>query len=96
MKAIGARNRSILFIFVFESGFLGLMGGVIGVLLGYFVASTGGAIAANAGYQMLKPIFPLYLTVGCLVFSFAIGAVSGVLPAIQASKQKPVDALRYE
>jgi len=96
MKAIGARNNNIFRIFFFESGFLGMVGGAIGIGLGYTVASIGGAIAAGAGYSMLQPIFPWYLSLGCLVFSFTVGAVSGLLPAIQASKQKPVDALRYE
>ncbi len=96
MKAIGARNRYILMLFFIESGTLGLIGGGIGILLGYGLAKMGGAIAASAGYSLLKPYFPWWLTVGCLVFSFLIGAASGFFPARQASKLKPVDALRYE
>jgi putative ABC transport system permease protein len=96
MKAIGARNSYILLIFFIESGVLGLLGGILGVLLGYGIATAGGGIAAGAGYAMLKPYFPTWLTAGCLVFSFLIGALSGFFPAYQASKQKPVDALRYE
>lgn len=96
MKAIGAKNRDIIFIFVFESGLLGLIGGAIGIGLGYLISSTGGKYAALAGYSALYPIFPMSLIIGCLLFSGFIGAVSGVLPAIQASKLKPVDALRYE
>jgi putative ABC transport system permease protein len=96
MKAIGARNSNIFFIFFFESGFLGMVGGLFGILLGYIVASTGGAIAAGAGYSLLKPIFPWYLSVGCVLFSFLLGAGSGLIPAYQASKQNPVDSLRYE
>jgi len=96
MKAVGARNENILFIFVFESGMLGMLGGIIGVLLGYVVASIGGAVAAGAGYSLLQPAFPWYLIVGCILFSLMVGAGSGFLPAIRASKQKPVDSLRYE
>lgn len=96
LKAIGAKNKSILFIFMFESGFLGLLGGTIGVLFGYAIAKMGGFIAAGAGYALLKPYFPLWLTIGCLLFAFIVGALSGLSPSIQASKQKPVDALRYE
>lgn len=96
MKAVGARNNIILFIFVAEAGTLGLVGGLFGVILGYLIASAGGAIAANAGLSLLKPIFPIWLTAGSLLFSFVIGAVSGYFPARQASKLKPVDALRYE
>ncbi|MFH1642908.1 MAG: ABC transporter permease [Nanoarchaeota archaeon] len=96
MKAIGARNKVILFIFVFESGFLGFVGGIVGIFVGWLFASTGGKIAASAGYSLLQPAFPWYLTAGCLLFATAIGAGSGFLPAIQASRLKPVEALRYE
>ncbi len=96
MKAVGARNENILFIFVFESGVLGMLGGIIGVVLGYIVASIGGAVAAGAGYSLLQPAFPWYLIAGCILFSFVVGTSSGFLPAVRASKQKPVDSLRYE
>jgi putative ABC transport system permease protein len=96
MKAIGARNSYILLIFFVESGVLGLLGGASGVLVGYALAKIGGSILSQVGYSGLQPYFPWWLTTGCLVFSFAIGAGSGFLPALQASKQKPVDALRYE
>lgn len=96
MKAIGAKNKDIIFIFVFESGLLGLIGGALGIGLGYLISTTGGKYAALAGYSALYPVFPLSLIIGCLIFSCFIGAVSGILPAIQASKLKPVDALRYE
>jgi putative ABC transport system permease protein len=96
MKAIGAKNSDILLVFIFESGFLGMVGGIIGVILGYVIAKLGGAIAAASGYSLLQPYFPWYLAAGCIIFAFLAGAVSGVLPAVQASKLKPVDALRYE
>jgi putative ABC transport system permease protein len=96
MKAIGSRNQQILNVFVIESGVLGLTGGVLGVLLGYGISKMGQAIAAASGLTFLKPYFPLWLTIGCLMFAFFVGAGAGLFPAIQASKQKPVDALRYE
>jgi len=45
---------------------------------------------------LLQASFPLYLIFGALAFSFLIGSLSGVFPAMQASKLKPADALRYE
>jgi len=96
MKAIGSRNRQILNVFVIESGILGLLGGVLGVLFGYGIAKMGQAVARAYGLTFLKPYFPLWLTIGSLLFAFLVGAVSGTLPAIRASKQRPVDALRYE
>ena len=96
MKSIGARNSTILWMFFFESGILGLSGGSIGLLLGYGLAKIGGNILAAVGYSFLKPAFPWWLVIGSLAFSFLVGALSGFLPARAASKLKPVDALRYE
>lgn len=96
MKSIGAKNSNILFIFIFESGFLGAVGGTIGVGVGYLIASAGGAFAAASGYSFLYPIFPWYLTAGCIAFAFFVGTIAGILPAMQAANLKPVDALRYE
>jgi len=96
MKAIGARNSNIRTIFIFESGLLGIVGGILGELLGYGISSAGGYVAKMAGFSSLQPYFSPYLIVGCLIFSFLVGAFSGLFPAIQASKLKPVDALRYE
>ena len=96
MKSIGARNSTILFIFFIESGAIGLIGGAIGILLGYGLAKLGGFFAASAGFAILKPAFPRWLIFGLLLFSFIVGAASGFFPARAASKLKPVDALRYE
>jgi len=97
MKAIGARNRDILGIFLIESGFLGAAGGVIGIIIGFCI-SKGVEIGVNArfGANTLVAAFPWYVVVGALLFSFIVGAISGVLPARRASRLKPVDALRYE
>ena len=96
MKAVGARNSDILFIFIFEAGLIGTIGGVLGVVFGFVIASAGGAIAAASGFSALQPAFPLFLIFGCIIFAFLVGALSGIFPARQAANLKPVDALRYE
>jgi putative ABC transport system permease protein len=96
MKAIGARNSFILKLFFLESGILGLIGGSIGILIGYGLAKLGGSILTSVGYSVFQPYFPLWLTISLLIFSFLVGAASGYFPARAASKLKPVDALRYE
>jgi len=95
MKAIGARNSDILAIFLIESGILGLIGGVIGIALGYGIGKTAEFIAVSSGVTILKVSYSLELIVGALIFSFLIGAASGTFPAIEASRKNPVDSLRY-
>ena len=95
MKAVGARNSNILSLFLIESGFLGLVGGIIGALFGLsfaFLAAFGVASAfpgINFGVEISYS-----LLFGAIGFSFVVGTISGILPAIQASQLKPVDALR--
>ncbi len=97
MKAVGARNSDVLKVFLIESGLLGLVGGLIGIVLGIIM---GKAIEYIAIYQLhttlLQSPIPPLLVIGCLLFAFVIGAVSGTFPAWQASRIKPVQALRYE
>jgi putative ABC transport system permease protein len=97
MKSIGAKNSDIMILFLIESGILGLVGGGIGVIVGMGIAKSIELIATFAlQTTLLQAYFPWYLIVGSLMFSFIVGALSGVVPAYQASKLKPVDALRYE
>jgi len=95
MKALGARNKNILLLFLIESGFLGLLGGIIGVSLGYGIAKTVEYVAFQYYESVLiQAQFSPVLLIGMLLFAFSIGAVSGMFPARQAAKLKPVDALR--
>jgi putative ABC transport system permease protein len=94
MKSIGARNSNIMFIFLIESGLLGLIGGIIGVLLGISLSKSVEVAAFQFGIESLKAYTGLPLLAGAALFAFLIGSVSGVLPALQASKLNPVDALR--
>jgi putative ABC transport system permease protein len=97
MKAIGAKNHDIMMIFLMNSALVGMVGGVIGLVIG-FIASTmvtlpmmGGRMMNGAG-SVVSPqllLFALSIAVG-------IGVLAGAIPAYRASKLKPVDALRYE
>ncbi len=96
MKAIGARNSDVLILFLMESGMLGLVGGVFGVLLGTGIAKLVGFFAKQAGFGLLAIKIQIGLLAFGLFFAIIVGMVSGIVPAWQASKLKPVDALRYE
>lgn len=94
MKAIGARNEHIFLQFFFESGMLGFVGGLVGVVLGTII-SVIGIIGINSfvGAE-LTPTVDLILIGSALLGSFIIGAVAGIVPAMSAAKQNPVEALR--
>jgi putative ABC transport system permease protein len=97
MKAIGARNRDITQLFILESGLLGAAGGIMGILIGIGFSKGVVWIIKNVLlFEFIDVFFPWYLILAVLAFSFTIGTVSGVLPAIQAARQQPVEALRYE
>lgn len=93
MKAIGAKNRDILMIFLFNSAMVGLVGGILGVLLGSIVSS---GLQAMMGSDMTPHGVGILLMFEGLSLAVLIGVISGVVPAYRASKLKPVDALRYE
>jgi len=94
MKSIGATNNNILLLFLIESGVLGLAGGLVGIILGFLISKTGEFVAVKLGAEFFRSSFSLFLIIGSLMFSFLIGAVSGLLPARQASKMQPVEAFR--
>ena len=95
MKAVGAMNSDILNIFLVESGLIGFVGGIFGVIIGSLMAFIIGQISKSAGFLLIIKIEPLVIVFG-LLFAFVVGIISGILPAYQASRLKPVDALRYE
>lgn len=96
MKAIGASNKSILFMFLIESAVIGAVGGAIGVLLGYGISYFMTFIAKQAGFGMILIIPRLKTIAFGILFSSAIGVASGLLPAYFASRTVPVESLRYE
>ncbi len=97
MKAIGARNSHVLLLFLLESGLLGLVGGLIGVGIGIGLAKGAEYIAGvYIGTPLLKASMNPIIMIGALAFSFIIGTLSGILPAMQAANLKPAEALRFE
>jgi len=98
MKAIGAQNKDILLIFLFNSGLLGLIGGIGGIILGVIGAGYIGGLAGGSigRISFSSTYFSPTLIIGAFLISIVVGMVAGAIPAYRASKLKPVDALRYE
>jgi putative ABC transport system permease protein len=101
-KALGARKRHILFQFLAEALTITFIGGVLGVILAYAVALSVGrltlysAFAKNADAGDIRLIIaPSTLMAATLILG-AVGLISGMVPAIRASRLDPIEALRYE
>jgi putative ABC transport system permease protein len=94
MKAIGAKNSQIFYQFLIESGLLGMIGGIFGVLFGTLTSFFGTKAIGNYIGSSINVGINWTLIVLVLIGSFIIGAVSGISPAMKAAKQNPVEALR--
>jgi len=101
LKAVGATGGMVAWIFTFEAGLIGFLGGLAGVGVGSGIAEVVNRIAssqlADQNFDIEKIIsFPLWLILGTLAFSFVLGVTAGLYPAIRASRLNPIDALRAE
>lgn len=101
MKAIGASDGDVKKLFFAEAGAMGILGGIVGVALGWAIGQV-----INVGTnvylkrQSLPPehfwAVPLWLVGGAILFAFVVSLVSGLYPAGRAARLDPVQALRYE
>jgi putative ABC transport system permease protein len=96
MKSIGARNSTIFSLFFIESGLIGSIGGILGAIIGISVAMGLAFIGRAAlGSDLIRAEISVWLVTGSVLGSFLLGSLFGVIPAINASKLNPVDALRH-
>jgi putative ABC transport system permease protein len=93
MKSIGAKNVDILLLFLVESGIIGLVGGLLGIACGVFISSMVSLIAKQAGFGLLLIKINMPLMAFSLGFAFFMGTISGLVPAVRASRLRPAEAL---
>ena len=96
MKAIGAKNRNILSLFLLEAGVISVIGGVCGCIVGVIGAhAITFGIQAAFDVEIAAIVKPAVLLGGVAVAMF-VGILSGLYPARKASKMSPVEAVKYE
>jgi putative ABC transport system permease protein len=101
-KALGARRRDILFQFLAEAMVITAVGGVLGIMLSYAVSVAVGkltfysAIASHADAGDIRLIVSPMILLTATVILAVVGVVSGMVPAMRASRLDPIEALRYE
>ena len=96
-KALGAKERTILSLFVVEAGTTSALGGIIGIGLGYIVSTIVTKVLAVIMTDMPITVTP---TAGSIAVAFGIsvgiGVLFGYLPAKRAARLNPIEALRYD
>ena len=104
MKAVGAKDRHILAMFLSEGALIGLVGGWLGVLFGWLVSFPGDSYALRLIREqeptMPQPEtvfrYPIWLVLGTPAFAIVLTTLAGLLPARRAARVEPVVALRAE
>jgi putative ABC transport system permease protein len=101
LKALGARSRDVLLLFVSEAAVIGLAGGLIGILVAIGLARLGNSVVdrltqgvAAGGLDVFRT--DVSVVVVALALAVLLSTVSGLFPAVRAARQDPVRALRYE
>lgn len=105
MKVLGCDMKDIRNMFLFESGMIGLLGGIVGLMLSYGLSSVINLLAGNGGGTLAAftgggtgsiSYIPFWLAAFAIVFAVCVGSVAGYVPSVRAMKLSPLAAIRNE
>ncbi len=95
LRAVGGRRKDVTTLFIFESGMIGAMAGLIAVIFSLFISIVANLIMNSSIGSNLINLNPLTYII-CFIVSIVIGVGSGLIPSLQAANLDPVEALRSE
>ncbi len=93
-KATGAKMKDVLFEYLTEAGFIGLLGGLVGLVLGALFVYLVNLNTQTSGERLF--LLTPRLAIGSVIFAIVLGVISGIYPAVHAAKVNIVKALREE
>lgn len=94
MKVIGCDMRDIRTLFLMEAGFIGLIGGILGLLFSYLISLVINRVVAGMGMEMGLSYIPAWLAGASVLFAVFVGMTAGFFPALRAMRLSPLAAIR--
>ena len=104
MKVIGCRIRDIQALFLIEAGYIGFIGGTVGIIFSYMLSGalnylvSSSSVGQEMGFEagMKLSVVPPWLALAAVVFAVFIAMAAGFLPSLRAMKLSPLAAIRAE
>lgn len=96
MKVLGCDLRNIQMMFLMEAGFIGFIGGIVGLGFSFAISILINQIVASMGNMMTLSYIPPWLALLSLVFAILVGMIAGFFPSLRAMRLSPLAAIRNE
>ena len=101
LKALGARSRDVLLLFIAEAAGIGLAGGLVGAIVAVGLARLGNSAVDRLTQSITSTTFDVFRTdvavlLIAVIIAVILSTISGLLPALRAARQDPSRALRHE
>lgn len=96
MKVLGCDLRNIQSLFLMEAGFIGLIGGMVGVVLSYCISGIINVVVKNTGMEMQLSFIPIWLSGLAIGFAVLVGMAAGFFPSLRAMRLSPLAAIRND
>lgn len=96
MKVLGCDLRNIRSLFLMEAGYIGFIGGVIGLLLSHSISGIINKVVASMGNEMTLSYIPIWLAASGVGFAILVGMAAGFFPSLRAMRLSPLAAIRNE